>query len=181
MFLFTMTALLQKREYLQARFPQLTDKNFANSRDTSFEWHVMRMTNGSGCDVILNSLADDKLQASIRCLAVHGRFLEIGKYDLANNTDLGMAIFLKNVTFHGILLDSLFTGSNRDWAEVSRLVSDGLAAGVVRPLNATVFERRDVEAAFRHMAQGKHIGKVVIKVCLLFSSILLPVTDFRLF
>ena len=124
----------------------------------------MCMTNGSGCDVILNSLADDKLQASIRCLAAHGRFLEIGKYDLANNTDMGMSVFLKNVTIHGILLDALFTGSNRDWTEVSRLVSEGLAAGVVRPLNTTVFERHDVEAAFRYMAQGKHIGKVVIQV-----------------
>jgi len=34
----------------------------------------------------------------------------------------------------------------------------------VRPLETTVFERDDIEAAFRFMAQGKHIGKVLIKV-----------------
>lgn len=43
----------------------------------------------SGVDVVLNSLAEEKLQASIRCLARHGRFLEIGKYDLSNNSPLG--------------------------------------------------------------------------------------------
>lgn len=43
----------------------------------------------SGVDVVLNSLAEEKLQASVRCLARHGRFLEIGKYDLSNNTPLG--------------------------------------------------------------------------------------------
>lgn len=43
----------------------------------------------SGVDVVLNSLAEEKLQASIRCLARHGRFLEIGKYDLSNNSALG--------------------------------------------------------------------------------------------
>ena len=40
-------------------------------------------------DIVLNSLAGDKLFASIRVLAQHGRFLEIGKYDLANNSALG--------------------------------------------------------------------------------------------
>lgn len=42
-----------------------------------------------GVDLVLNSLADEKLQASLRCLARHGRFLEIGKYDLSNNSPLG--------------------------------------------------------------------------------------------
>lgn len=43
----------------------------------------------SGVNVVLNSLAEEKLQASLRCLARHGRFLEIGKYDLSNNSPLG--------------------------------------------------------------------------------------------
>jgi fatty acid synthase len=33
-------------------------------------------------------------------------------------------------------------------------------------LKATVFDRDSVEDAFRFMAQGKHIGKVLIKVFL---------------
>lgn len=42
-----------------------------------------------GVDVVLNSLSEEKLQASLQVLAQHGRFLEIGKYDLSNNTGLG--------------------------------------------------------------------------------------------
>lgn len=42
-------------------------------------------------DLVLNSLAEEKLQASVRCLAQHGRFLEIGKFDLFNNHPLGEA------------------------------------------------------------------------------------------
>ena len=83
-------ALLQvKRNYLQQRFPQLSSHSFANSRDTTFERHVLKATHGRGVDVVLNSLAADKLQASLRCLAQHGRFLEIGKVDLSNNSALG--------------------------------------------------------------------------------------------
>lgn len=49
-----------------------------------------------GVDVVLNSLSEEKLQASLQVLAQHGRFLEIGKYDLSNNTGLGTADKLIN-------------------------------------------------------------------------------------
>ena len=79
--------------------------------------------------MVLNSLAEEKLQASIRCLARHGRFLEIGKYDLSNNTPLGMALFLRNVSFHGILLDAIFEENNPEWSEVSDLLTAGIKSG----------------------------------------------------
>ncbi|KAL8163353.1 UNVERIFIED_CONTAM: hypothetical protein K2H54_018774 [Gekko kuhli] len=161
---FTTVGSKEKRDYLQARFPQLDTNSFASSRNTSFEQHVLRVTSGRGVDLVLNSLAEEKLQASLRCLARHGRFLEIGKYDLSNNTPLGMSLFLKNVAFHGILLDAIFEEGNKDWEIVSDLLIKGIKDGVVKPLRTTVFNREEVEAAFRYMAQGKHIGKVVIKV-----------------
>ncbi|KAG7277018.1 hypothetical protein CRUP_001644 [Coryphaenoides rupestris] len=161
---FTTVGSAEKRAYLQERFPQLTGESFANSRDTTFEQHVLLHTKGKGVDLVLNSLAEEKLQASLRCLARHGRFLEIGKYDLSNNSPLGMALFLKNVAFHGILLDALFEDGNREWEEVSALLREGIAAAVVQPLNTTVFPRDRVEDAFRYMAQGKHIGKVLLQV-----------------
>lgn len=77
---------------------------------------------------------------------------------------LGMAIFLKNVSFHGILLDSLFDGDNAEWDEVRSLVSQGIEAGVVRPLPYSSYQKYEMEEAFRFMAGGKHIGKVVIEV-----------------
>uniref|UniRef100_A0A8C0C432 Fatty acid synthase n=1 Tax=Buteo japonicus TaxID=224669 RepID=A0A8C0C432_9AVES len=154
----------EKREYLQARFPQLDANSFASSRNTTFEQHILRVTNGKGVNLVLNSLAEEKLQASLRCLARHGRFLEIGKFDLSNNSQLGMALFLKNVAFHGILLDAIFEAGNQEWEAVSELLKKGIKDGVVKPLRSTVFNKEEVEAAFRFMAQGKHIGKVMIKV-----------------
>ncbi|CAL8303726.1 unnamed protein product [Lota lota] len=161
---FTTVGSAEKRAYLQERFPQLTSESFANSRDATFEQHVLLHTQGKGVDLVLNSLAEEKLQASLRCLARHGRFLEIGKYDLSNNSPLGMALFLKNVAFHGILLDALFEEGNREWEDVSELLKEGIASAVVQPLKTTVFQRDRVEDAFRYMAQGKHIGKVLLQV-----------------
>ena len=73
---------------------QLNDHNIGNSRDISFEQLIMSGTNGRGVDLVLNSLAEEKLQASVSCLALGGRFLEIGKINLMNNSRLGRLYFI---------------------------------------------------------------------------------------
>lgn len=161
---YTTVGSAEKRAYLKKTFPQLTDAHIANSRNTSFEQHIMRQTKGHGVDLVLNSLAGEMLQASVRCLGLNGRFLEIGKLDMSNNTALGMSMLLKNTTVHGILLDSVMRGNDEVVAEIVSLVASGIKTGAVRPLPVTVFNEKQVEQAFRFMASGKHIGKVVIRV-----------------
>ncbi|KAK4877606.1 hypothetical protein RN001_010112 [Aquatica leii] len=161
---FTTVGSQAKRDFLKKTFPKLDDNHIGNSRDTSFEQLIMKQTNGRGVDVVLNSLAAHQLQASVRCLAMGGRFLEIGKVDLSNNSPLGMNVFLKNTSFHGILLDALLGTDNRDKSKIIKLMNCGIASGAVRPLPCVVFSENQVEQAFRFMASGKHIGKVVLKI-----------------
>lgn len=70
-----------------------TEENIGNSRDCSFEQMIKLRTNGEGVDFVLNSLAEEQLHASIRCLGRSGTFLEIGKFDLANDSKIGMIIY----------------------------------------------------------------------------------------
>ncbi|KAL1454730.1 hypothetical protein MTO96_043686, partial [Rhipicephalus appendiculatus] len=118
-------------------------------------------------DIVLNSLAEDKLQASVRCLATHGRFLEIGKVDLANDSPLKMSVFLKGVTFQGVLVE-LLHGNDVIAAEERRRVSEyiraGIESGAVRPLDSALYPRDRAEDAFRFMASGKHMGKIVLEI-----------------
>jgi fatty acid synthase, animal type len=133
----------------------------------------MSETNGRGVDIVLNSLAEEKLQASLRCLGLNGRFLEIGKFDLNNNTPMGMSVFLKNTSFHGILLDSVMEGDECIIKQVVTLVNEvcgnvlnwcrsgslaykllflsikGIKNGAVRPLKTSVFNEQQIEQAFR--------------------------------
>ncbi|XP_039306405.1 fatty acid synthase-like [Solenopsis invicta] len=166
---FTTVGTPEKKEYLKKVFPQLNDRHIGNSRDTSFEQLISVETQGRGVDVVLNSLAEEKLQAGIRCLAYGGRFIEIGKYDLSNDSRIGMSMFLKNISFHGVLLDILF-GEDVDEKESAikkilvKLVSEGIENGAVRPLDSTVFSEQQLEQGFRFMATGNHIGKVLLKI-----------------
>jgi NADPH:quinone reductase-like Zn-dependent oxidoreductase len=64
-------------------------------------------TNGAGVDFVLNSLSEDKLQASLRCLGMNGTFLEIGKYDIMNKTKFDMGLFAKRINFKAVFFDDL--------------------------------------------------------------------------
>ncbi|XP_063375221.1 fatty acid synthase-like [Cydia amplana] len=164
--IFTTVGSPAKRAFLRERFPQLLNTNIGNSRDCSFEQLVQIRTHGRGVDLVLNSLAGDQLQASLRCLGERGRFLEIGKVDLIANSVLGLSLLLKNTSVQGILLDALFPlpADDLEKVKVVQSVAEGIAAGVVRPLPATAYGEDQLEQAFRYMATGKHIGKVLIRV-----------------
>ncbi|GBP45810.1 Fatty acid synthase [Eumeta japonica] len=161
---FTTVGTAEKRTFLKKLFPQLKDSHIGNSRDSSFEDMIRKETNGKGVDLVLNSLSDDKLQASVRCLGYRGRFLEIGKFDISNNTPIGMHFFLKEISFHGIMLDYIFEESSAFRSKLQVLMLEGIRSGAVRPLTYTMFQKNEVEKAFRYMAAGKHIGKVIVKI-----------------
>ena len=61
---FTTCGSEAKRRFLLRECPGLEPDHIGNSRDTSFEDMVKTLTHGEGVDLVLNSLAGDKLQVS---------------------------------------------------------------------------------------------------------------------
>ncbi|TGZ54716.1 Fatty acid synthase [Temnothorax longispinosus] len=161
---FTTVGTVKKRQFIRETFPFIPEDHIGNSRDTSFEQMIMQRTGSRGVDIVLNSLAEEKLQASVRCLANGGRFLEIGKFDMVSNNSLELFAFSKGISFYGILLDKLYLSSLERKITLSKKIAEGLENGAIKPLCRKVFKRNEIEAAFRYMAAGKHIGKIIIKI-----------------
>lgn len=124
---------------------------------------IMDETNGEGVDFVLNSLSEDKLIASMRCVRPGGTFMEIGKFDIYNDSHLGMRLFARAVTFQPLFMDLMC-----EWPTVKKMTHDrmeaDLARGIIRPLPSTVFAAGDVEKAARYLSGAKHIGKVLIQI-----------------
>uniref|UniRef100_A0A2C9GS69 Fatty acid synthase n=1 Tax=Anopheles arabiensis TaxID=7173 RepID=A0A2C9GS69_ANOAR len=161
---FTTVSTKEKRDFLLSYFPDLNPNNIGNSRDISFETLIKERTNGRGVDFVLNSLSEEKLQASIRCLARGGHFLEIGKYDMMKDSKLAMTFFQRGITFSAVLVDLLFQEKRDLLLELHKLIMKDLAKGIIQPLPTTVFQAHEIEQAFRYLATAKHIGKVVLKI-----------------
>lgn len=141
----------------------LIESNIGNSRDTSFEKMIKERTNGKGVDFVLNSLSEEKLLASVRCLGQGGTFLEIGKFDIMNNSSFGMSIFQNEITLRSVFADNLTYRPDMR-KRVHTLIDTDLKNGIIQPLKSTIFQVDEIEKAFRYLSTGKHIGKVLIQI-----------------
>ncbi|MEM6679243.1 MAG: SDR family NAD(P)-dependent oxidoreductase [Pseudomonadota bacterium] len=133
-----------------------------NSRDLAFADEVMRVTEGRGVDVVLNSLPGAYIEKGIDILAPYGRFLEIGKRDVYEDSAIGLKALRKNISLS--VLDLAAMGAERPDL-LSGLFTDLVTqfrAKELSPLPFTAFPVSETAGAFRYMSQAKHIGKVVV-------------------
>jgi len=149
-----------KRAHLRAWFG-LDDAHIGNSRDLSFVEVVLAGTRGAGVDMVLNSLSGAALSASLTLVKDFGHFCEIGKFDLQNNTRVGIKVFERNVSYHAIDLAAMFAHAH--YAGVlTRLLQAALDRGDVRALPCEVFPAERVADGLRCLSAGKHVGKVLV-------------------
>lgn len=160
---FATVGSLDKKDLIMHTYGIPEDHIFS-SRDASFRQELMTMTNQRGVDVVLNSTAGDLLRQSWRCLAPLGRFVEIGKRDLVQNSNLEMEKFLDSVTFAGVDLSMVETSKpqlfKRILTDVVRMYKDNIFRRITP---VTVFPISEIQKAMRQMQSGKHTGKIVIE------------------
>ena len=68
---------------------------------------------------------------------------------------IGMKVFLKETSFHGVFLDKVFSAAPELKKILHDMMTEGILSGVVRPLNRTVFSSMEVEEAFRCACQDR--------------------------
>ncbi|XP_018580299.2 fatty acid synthase, partial [Anoplophora glabripennis] len=157
---FTTVGTKTQHDFIKKMYPQLKDENIGNSHDATFEQMIYKGTNGRGIDLVLNFLTEEKLVASLRCLAKGGRFLQVGNPDSTNTNRLNLLLFEKQASFHGIALDETF--SQLICCEIRKLLKALIREGAVKPLNGRTFKYDDVEQAFEFMTTRSNIGKVLV-------------------
>ncbi|KAJ5566490.1 hypothetical protein N7535_008128 [Penicillium sp. DV-2018c] len=134
-----------------------------NSRNTSFQPDLMRVTNGRGVDVVLNSLSGNLLHASWECVAKFGRMIELGKRDFISHGMLNMSLFEANRSFFGVDLAQVCKDTPEILKSTLETFSDWYRQGKIGPITPIkLFDAVDVVSAFRYMQAGTHIGKIVV-------------------
>ncbi|WP_437718137.1 SDR family NAD(P)-dependent oxidoreductase [Sorangium sp. So ce448] len=148
------TASASKHEVLRA----MGVEAIADSRSLDYAEAWSRTKRPGGIDVVLNALAGDHVDKSLSLLSPGGRFLEMGKTDVRSVSDVASK-------HPGVLyraFDLLEAGPARIQEMLTQILA-GFAGGRLRPLPVTSFEMRQAQAAFRFMAQARHVGKIVLR------------------
>ncbi|RPF25314.1 candicidin polyketide synthase FscB [Streptomyces sp. Ag109_G2-6] len=129
----------------------------ASSRTLDFEERFLAATDGRGVDVVLDALAGEFVDASLRLLPRGGRFVEMGKADLRDPEQV--AAGHPGVSYQSF--DLIDAGPQRI-GELLEEVLGLFAEGVLEPLPVTSWDVRRAGEAFRHLSQARHTGKVVL-------------------
>ena len=137
-------------------------KHVIDSRRADFADAIMQLTARRGVDVVLNSLAGEAIPMGLSCLAEFGRFVEIGKRDIYQNTRIPLWPLRRNASFHVVAMDAVFSGDEKLACQLLQEIAELVESGALSPLPFRSFPACRIDAAFRLMAQGKHIGKVVV-------------------
>ena len=110
-------------------------------------------------DIVLNSLAGELTDASLRLLPRGGAFVEMGKTDIRDATQVAG-------DHPGVRYQAFDLG----WAAPDRLgqilgqVTGLLAAGELAMLPVRAWDVRRAREAFRFMSQARHTGKIVLTI-----------------
>ncbi|PTL78225.1 type I polyketide synthase [Vitiosangium sp. GDMCC 1.1324] len=148
----------EKRELLRS----LGIKHVMDSRTLAFADEVMRVTGGEGVDVVLNSLSGDAITRSMEVLAPDGRFLEVGNRDIHDGRALDLSQFRRRLIYAAIDLVGLREQRPALCSRLLREVVEQMASGALKPVRHRAFPVSQVSEAFREMAQGQHVGKLVV-------------------
>ncbi|KAF2832649.1 KR domain-containing protein, partial [Ophiobolus disseminans] len=154
----------EKVEYLSTTLGIPRDHIF-HSRDDSFYPGIMKATNGRGVDVVLNSLSGELLHATWQCVAEFGKLVELGKRDAVGAAKLDMRPFLANRSYCCVDLSHLTKDKPNQAGALLRNMLALYQNGWVKPIAPTaVFDAENAAAAFRHLQNGDHIGKAVLRI-----------------
>ena len=133
------------------------DDHIGDSRTLDFEDKFRAVTAGRGVDVVLDSLAGEFVDASLRLVAPGGVFLEMGKTDIRDPGEI--AEQYSGVRYRAF--DLFEAGPDH----IERMLTDLFAMfddTTLRPLPVTAFDVRRAPAALRYLSQARHTGKVVL-------------------
>ena len=147
-----------------AKHPVLTacgldQAHLASSRTAEFGEKFLAATAGAGVDIVLNSLAGELTDASLRLLPRGGAFVEMGKTDIRDATQVAQ-------DHPGVGYRAFDLG----WADPDRVgqilgqVTGLLAAGELAMLPVRAWDVRRAPEAFRFMSQARHTGKIVLTI-----------------
>jgi amino acid adenylation domain-containing protein len=129
-----------------------------------FEQEIMRLTDGQGVDVVLNTLPGDALDRGLRCLAEGGRYVELAMTALKSARAVDLSVLADNQSFHSVDLRRL--GMRRPerireyWDEMLQLVD----AGVIDPQLHHQVPFPEFREAYRLLEQRRNLGKVVVTI-----------------
>lgn len=134
-----------------------------NYKTEDFVTRVREVTDGRGCNAVLDMVGGDYLPRNLQCLADDGRHVSIATLGGGTAQVPIMQVMLKRLTLSGSTLRARsveFKSLVAD--ELSRSVWPHVAEGRLKPVIDMTFPLAEAAKAHERMEAGDHVGKIVL-------------------
>ncbi|KAI0570571.1 Mycocerosic acid synthase [Pyrenophora tritici-repentis] len=160
--IFATVSTTQMRELLINEYGVKEDHIFF-SRDVLFEKGIMEITKGRGIDVVLNLLHGDALQATWRCIAPFGRFIDFRSKDILSLGKLEMGPFSRNATYTGMDISSMGYTKPSAVYQIFEEVAHLYRSQKIRcPRPLARFRYAEIDKALSQLQAGNLEGSLVV-------------------
>ncbi len=136
-----------------------------NYRTENFADAVLAATKGTGADVIIDHVGGPYLKENLRCMAVRGRLVSVGRLG-GTTAELDLELMaLKRLQLIGVTFRTRTIDEKIDI--VRGVIADllpALADGRLKPVIDRVFPLDEAAKAQAYMTSNAQIGKIVLKV-----------------
>jgi NADPH2:quinone reductase len=152
----------------QTKFPALKALGLdigIDYRTENFADSVLAATNETGVDVVIDHVGGVYLKENLRCMAIKGRLVSVGRLGQAvGELDLELLAFkrlhLIGVTFRTRTIEERIAIAQRVRADILPALADGR----LKPVINRIFPLEQVLEAQAYMVSNAQTGKIVLKV-----------------
>uniref|UniRef100_A0A2A4JTZ4 Ketosynthase family 3 (KS3) domain-containing protein n=1 Tax=Heliothis virescens TaxID=7102 RepID=A0A2A4JTZ4_HELVI len=153
-----------QKSLLLLMYPQLNEENIFWSR-TDSHCMVIRNSKSTGCSIVINCASGELRNSAMKCVDGEGYILDICEDDMKSNKDFGMYFLMKAKSYKAVRPSSIFKPEYAaEKKKIQHMLAQGIAKGIVRPLNRVVYSPTDVSKAFRLQSLKRFSGKILIKI-----------------
>ncbi|CAL8085358.1 unnamed protein product [Orchesella dallaii] len=143
----------RKQNYLRS----LGIQHIFHSRNTKFGDDILKLTNGRGVDVVLNSLTSEGFkEATLKACAKGARFVEMSKLNVWTPEEVKE--LRPDVSYTIIDVSS---ADASEWTRFLGVLRELMVKKIVKPIPYVRFDGLNVREALQYMQKAKHIGKIV--------------------
>jgi NADPH:quinone reductase-like Zn-dependent oxidoreductase len=154
--IYATTSSTEKSDYLRS----IGVHQIMSSRSLDFIDEVLALTDNEGVDLILNSLPGDAIRRGLTLLRPCGRFIELGRRDIIENTPLGLGLFSKAILFSTVNIAFGEQMRKRIYTGINHLIE----SRIFKPLPMKVYPISAIAEACAGLSSGRHIGKTVLRI-----------------
>lgn len=123
------------------------------TKDVEWSREVLRLTNGKGVNVVLETAGAGTLSQSLSSIRSHGQVSLIGILTGITTQINILPILAQNIRVQGINVGSV--------AMLKEMIQ-AIAKNAIKPVIDRVFPFEQSREALRYMESGRHLGKIII-------------------